>query len=406
MDGIRVSFNLPGTHESTTEIDPRPSHRPVDHNEVAMYPPGSGLASSPPDMLLTLEHPGRVDSFEASEASTLLRSFDMIFQLHQRSEELHALFERIDTILLKSRTVAALMDSVTRVLRREFDLVAVRILLRDDHPISSIARRTDCSGVGFIPGDLLEHETLIGSDPFVLDNPHGDLCFSLFADSAHQVASAVIATLSIADNDLGLLCLGSDDPHRYCGAMNTQLIATLVDKISLGIMNAWDHESKVTDALSPVDGVYTSLFFHEFLHKEFNRAWRSQTPFCLLALCWTCLPDGETPSRYEMAELVSRNLRSADLVAVSDTVKLWVLLPDTHMARGQSVARRICRLYREYFDDRSAVHIGLTQFSRNATVPAMLLNHARQALDHAMLSDNHSIVVKVVPLPPKPSCPE
>ena len=138
----------------------------------------------------------------------------MIFQLHQRTQELLALFDKIDTILLNSRTVSVLLDRIAAVLSEELDLVAVRALVRDDHPIASFLHCTDCSGVGYLPTTLLQNETLIGSDPFVLDNPHGDLCLSLFSDSAPAVASAVIATLSFHNDDLGLLCMGSDDPQR------------------------------------------------------------------------------------------------------------------------------------------------------------------------------------------------
>ncbi len=192
----------------------------------------------------------------------LIKSFDMIFQLHQRSEEIRSHLENIDGLLLKSRTLAGLAQRLTDALESEFDLKAARILLRHDHPIAEVLKWAAPRGIGIIPPRFIEHESLFPCGPFVLDDPNGDLSCNLFGEAAPLLASAVAANLCVDGEELGLLCLGSDDPDRYCGGMNTELIASLADKITLGIQNAWDHECRAHESLMGcTDGIYTSPFF-------------------------------------------------------------------------------------------------------------------------------------------------
>ncbi len=54
--------------------------------------------------------------FEKDDLALLLRSFDMVFQLHQRSEEIRPVWRKIYGILLNSRSVAGLIERVTRTL--------------------------------------------------------------------------------------------------------------------------------------------------------------------------------------------------------------------------------------------------------------------------------------------------
>ncbi|MEJ2718188.1 MAG: DUF484 family protein, partial [Deltaproteobacteria bacterium] len=178
-----------------------------------------------------------------------MRSFDMIFQLHQRSEEIRSHLDKIDRILLRSRTLSGLTRQVIRTLERDLALIAVRILYRENHPIARFLTWDRPRGAGTIADGLFPNERFFDSEPFILDNPSGELGRGLFGESAHLVASAVLAGLCAEGEELGVLCLGSDDPVRYCGGMNTDLIVSLAEKISLGIRNAWDHEQTAHQAL-------------------------------------------------------------------------------------------------------------------------------------------------------------
>ncbi|MBI4961668.1 MAG: DUF484 family protein [Desulfomonile tiedjei] len=363
-----------------------PAGQDTDSLEVATCP-----ESEPQDTNL----------FDDDENAQLIRSFDMIFRLHQRSEEIRSHLERIDLVLLNSRSVEQLVENTIAALEAELDLVAVRFLLKEDHPVASVFRRNASRATGIISEDFLSDEGLFRSDPFILDDPAGDLAHRLFGDSASLIASAAVAPLCHGEDELGLLCLGSDDPFRYCGGMNTDLIASMATKISLGILNAWDHQNSSLRAFKTrVEGVHTELFFEEYLEKEFNRAWRYRTTFCLLAVSWKSAYEGAvTCPDLEVVELLQGHLRSSDLAAQGEAVKLWVLLPDSNSVNAEVVAERLTDISTRYFDGEISLYIGITEFARSVPTFSMLLQQARSALDEALGHDSGNTVINI-PSPP------
>jgi len=325
------------------------------------------------------------------EECRLIRSFDQIFQLQQRSEEIRSHLENIDRLLFNSRTVAGLVGRLIAALEGDFDLVAARILFRHDHPIAEIFKWAPPRWIGIAPPRFVEHESLIPSGPFVLDDPNGNLSRSLFGEATPLLSSALVANLCVDEDELGLLCLGSDDPNRYCGGMNMDLIASLADKIALGIQNAWDHESRDRESFSGcIDGIYSESFFREYLTKEFNRSWRSGKVFSLMALSLGFCAEG--PSAEDIAELIRSHIRSSDVAAEGDSENLWILLPETDLNGAQLVAERLTRCVAEEFDQEVTLHFGITLFSRDATAVPMLMSRARAALQEAEKSQNGGLV--------------
>jgi len=355
--------------------------------------PSAGLHTAVDSAVRDLYEDDPTALADNEEDCRLTRSFDMIFQLHQRSEEIRSHLDQVDRLLLKSRTLAGLAQRLIAALESEFDLKAARILLRQDHSVAEFLKWAAPGGTGIIPPEFIERESLFSSGPFVLDDPNGDLSRSLFGEATPLLSSAVAANLCVNGNELGLLCLGSDDPNRYCGGMNTDLIASLADKIALGIQNAWDHESRARDSLvGCVEGIYCESFFREYLAKEFHRSWRSLNVFSLMAISWTSSPTDR--SFEEVAEHIRAQLRSSDVVAEDDSARLWVLLPDTDVNGASVVAERLSRSVVEEFEQEVVLHFGITAFSRQATSVPTLLNRAQAALTEAVESGSSSIVVK------------
>ncbi len=331
--------------------------------------------------------------------SELLRSFDMIFQLHQRSEDIRRRLENIDRILLTSRTIAGLVEDVTSSLQRDLDLVSVRLLFREDHPLSCTFELDAPANVGMIPQSLLENESLFHGDPYILDCPSGDLGESLFAEAAPRVASAVVANLCSDTEELGLLCLGSDDPLRYCGGMNTELIAALSDKVSLGLQNAWDHEIRVRQALiSDVEGVYSEVFLKEYLRKEFQRSWRTYRTFSLLAIAWDLSYASEVGVASDLVALIRSHVRAADVVAEGETVSVWVLLPDTDLEGAMTTSERIVKQVSESSCGGAQIYVGATAFSREAVTTHRLMRQAKIALAEAIEGAPSHVVAQPVSL--------
>jgi uncharacterized protein YigA (DUF484 family) len=336
-----------------------------------------------------------VTCFQERDPSQLLRSFDRLFRIQQRSEEIRGGLAKIDGILLKSRTVAGLIEEVIGVLVNELYLASVRVLFPEAHPLAPDL--TDCLplAVGTIPAEVVKSHDYSTDKPFVLDDPSGDLAKALFGESSPLVRSAVVAGLG---PELGLLCLGSADPSRYFGGMNTDLIATLAEKLTLGIQNAWDHETRSQRVLGH-SGIYSASFFHEYLDKELNRAWRYHTTFCLLALSWKNGDKAVLPDREEIAKILLKHIRCADVLSLGESANLWILMPETDLRAAQIGAERIICAVRDLFGDALALHIGLTGFSKSATFAGLLTRHARMALDEAAQHPISCAVVREIALP-------
>lgn len=398
MDGFPTTGFSPNCHSDHTQISDDAGGSP----RIPRCPVSPGPDDTPPAGLHTAVDTAVCDLYEddppafgdREEDCRLIRSFDMIFQLHQRSEEIRSHLDHIDCLLLKSRTLPGLVQGLIATLESEFDLTAARILFRQDHPVAEIFKGAAPIGTGITPPGFIERESLFPSVPFVLDDPNGDLSHSLFGEATPLLSSAVAANLCVTGNELGLLCLGSDDPNRYCGGMNTDLIASLADKIALGIQNAWDHESRARESLmGSVDGIFCESFFREYLAKEFHRSWRSRNVFSLMALSWTsCLTD---QSFEEVAEQIRAQLRSSDVAAEDDSGRLWILLPDTDVNGASVVAERLSRGVVEEFDQAVMLHFGITAFSKEATSVSNLLNRAQAALTEAVESGSNNIVVNM-----------
>jgi|GEM_PF-915258 len=346
---------------------------------------------------LSLTHREEFCFDEYGENAGLLKSFDMIFGLLQRSEEIRSHLEKIDHILLDSRTVATLIRRVGRFLQDRLDLAAVRVLLREDHPITLALGCAPPPEIRAVSANFVESEGLSLGDPFVLNDPSGDLAGTLFGDAASRVCSAAVAALEVDGAELGLLCLGSDDPDRYCGDTNTELVASLAEKLSRGIKNAWDHESRACQALmGTVEGTYTEAVFLEFLRKEFNRAWRNHERFCIMALSCGAHANGEGDMPHGLAELLLKNVRSADTLGCAEQGKFWILLPDTDVCGAETLAWRLAGLTDHHYGNQVSLHVGITGFSRNATVVSSLIRNAIDALEEAERRTHSGVVVRDV----------
>jgi len=357
--------------------------------------PGAFAESADPGRSFSVEE--APDILDDMDDSGLLRSFDMVFRIHQRSEEIRKQLDKIDGILLTSRSTGELAERLIEVLRTEMDLSAACLVFKQDHPIASLLRRAQSDCVTVVPDGLFEDERFAQSDPFVLDYPSDPLGISLFGESWNKACSAAVANLCTDTEEMGVLCLGSSDPYRYRSDMNTELVASLAEKIAFGLRNAWDHETSVFRAIfDRVDRVHSEAFLHEYLLKEFHRAWRGESTFALMSLAWKPLCGAEPTSLKEVSEVTAQNIRSADLLARCGSNDFWVLLPATALQGARIVAERLISVVDAHFHGAVVLHIGIAGFSRDTAVAGMLINQARTALKQAALSETHQIEVQTV----------
>ncbi|MFC1833896.1 hypothetical protein ACFL2Q_04070 [Thermodesulfobacteriota bacterium] len=341
------------------------------------------------------------DSHCRADYSDLVNSIDIMMKLQQRSAEICSHMATIDELLITSRDVVALSAGITGALETLLDLTVARILCREDHPMAGAMLRPHHPGLGFAPQTLLEDANPPANEPFILDDPGGDLARSLFGEAAVLLSSGVVAPLSTEEEELGFLCLGSDDASRYCQGVNTEFIASLARRIALGLRNAMDHEKRNREALlTDLEDVHTEPFFEEFLQKEFSRAWRYHKIFSLMALsCRSSEPGADTPPG-EFMGFVKSNIRSSDVLATGRRPDAWLLLPETDIIAAGTVADRLVEQWELSKTSPMNLHIGITEFSTAACVASSLTRETMVALEDAERHDKSSLVARPVTLQP------
>ncbi len=375
------------------EITECPAHDPGNVLLCPYAEPDTGLAE---DLLaetdLPEDAPGLLD--EPVDYEYLLRSFDMVFRLHQRSEEIRALLQDVDDIILTARVVGDLADNLMAALKNHLAVPSVRILFKEGSAAALLARAGQLGRDHILSAECFDTMGLSQAGCFILDEPEGQLGQALFGDQGPPVRSAIAALLASDGEEMGLLALGSDDPGRYCGGTNAELVGCLARKISLGLANAVDHEKRLARALrGPADGLYSPSFFHEYLHKEFQRAWRYHSVFAIGAVTWQ-VAGAWGPSSHELAELLTTHLRCSDIAAEDGDHGYWILMPDTPIDRAVTALRRLAHWTEERFGEGAVLYAGVAEFSRAALVPSTIAETALQARKTAELYRDHQIVTR------------
>lgn len=190
------------------------------------------------------------DCDEPGEKSQLERTTELlarILRAQSRFEQIRLNLENVDCMMLRSRSVQSLLKSVTRYLEDTLDLITVRVLIAANQEPAFLFERAPQGGGVISPEHCVSPEHVR-----ILSISHEKERCLFFEDVSELVVSAAIADLVYEGRSIGVLCLGSHDPDRYTTLNNTAVIASLAKKITLGIMNAWDHEKKVSEVQPPV----------------------------------------------------------------------------------------------------------------------------------------------------------
>ena len=331
-----------------------------------------------------------------SDQEGILHSFDMVFRLQQRSHEMLHCVEALDDSVLNARSVLELGAGTTEILERRLDLVAARLLFWADHAITVALRPFHHPCIGVVPEHLFEHECFTSTDPFIIDDPSGALCQSIFGDSAMLMGHVLLASLAIDGEDYGILCLGSAASTQYMGGMNESLVASIARKLTLGIRSAWAHECASTLRAPHADiNIGGESFFEEILHHQFQSALRHGKNFSLMAISWSS-PDTNRISDNDITLFLRKNLRSSDVLARSEEHGLWALLPETDAAGSGYAAERLQALCRDYSSGPILLKMGITEFTDSAPHPASLMAEAEYALHLAEESGRRDIVTSLI----------
>jgi len=185
-----------------------------------------------------------------------------------------------------------------------------------------------------------------------------------------DITSMLIIPLMAKDQVIGAISLGYVGGEGTFSEMTIEFSRTLASQLSVAIENArlFEEHSRlaITDELT---GLYNYRYFVRALQAEVNRAIRYRRNLSLILLDldhfkeyndrWEDHQMGDAVLR-QLAELLQRNTRDADVVARYGGDEFAIILPETTLQQAALQAERIRAAVEEHrFMDRFTVSLGV-----------------------------------------------
>ncbi len=179
----------------------------------------------------------------------------------------------------------------------------------------------------------------------------------LFPSHAHPLGSVALAPLILRGQLIGILNQGSHRPGHFTPGTATDLLEHLAAVTAMCLDNALNHERlKVYGLTDPLTGVANRRFFDKRVTEEVERWFRRGEP--LVAMLVDIDHFKQVNDRFghhvgdaalrEVAELLGRDLRGADVLARYGGEEFVLLLPNTTAFQGMAIAQRLCQRVEKY----------------------------------------------------------
>jgi len=175
----------------------------------------------------------------------------------------------------------------------------------------------------------------------LLDLPPG------FAEGACHM---ILAPISSAGQELGLLCLYNTSPEKEFNVFDHALVESLAQQTGLAMQNAQlffeIQQLTMTDSLT---GLYNQSSFNNLAVREVERAWRYHRPLTLIISDVDGLEKvnqvhgiaGGDAALKKTANLMTEALRRVDILSRHEMDTFLMLLPETEIEHGMEVAERL-----------------------------------------------------------------
>ena len=190
-----------------------------------------------------------------------------------------------------------------------------------------------------------------GSDRPLLEPCTSEIQALLFPNYPQPLGSVALAPLMLRDQMIGTLNQGSLDERHFTPDTATDLLEHLAAVTSMCLDNAVSRERlRLYGLMDPLTGVANRRLFEHRLGDEIERWLRRQEPLAYM------LVDIDHFKRVndeyghhvgdqvlqQVAELLGRDLRGADLLARYGGEEFMLLLPNTTLVQARAIAQRLC----------------------------------------------------------------
>ena len=162
---------------------------------------------------------------------TLQRQLRELVSIARENDVLGSRLHRFALAMIDSGSMDDVFDSAYELLRQEFKLDSVTILLKGD-PEAACDRREFVGSRDKKLNSVLKQFS--GGKPVCGGKYDGSLMRYLFGEQAAEIRSSALIPLALKTPQ-GVLCLGSRDPHRFHPGMGTVYLTKLGEMLMTSI---------------------------------------------------------------------------------------------------------------------------------------------------------------------------
>jgi len=352
---------------------------------------------------------------------------DVLKRQIRENERIWAGFRNIELGMIGAQSLRDLVSVVARDLPRTFPRVdAVTLACFDpEYELTRLLAPGELDGrSGGGPDDIdpttafvnLTQDALRTLFPASLKPRLGpcdrELQSLLFPGYGRPLGSVALAPLMLRDQLIGCLNQASLDRTHFSPGTATDLLEHLAAVTAMCVDNAVNHERlRLSGLMDPLTGVANRRFFERRLSEEIERWFRRQEPLVYMLVDIDHFKQVNDRHGHkvgdrvlqQVAELLGRDLRGADLLARYGGEEFMMLLPNTGGPDGVRIADRLCRAVAGHrFEGGEAplavtVSIGVACLDRSSefagqSPAAWLFERADAALYEAKQSGRNRVV--------------
>jgi len=290
----------------------------------------------------------------SQENTELRKKLQQVVERVVENERIMNHFADIEALFLETITLQEFVNRLLAELQERFQVSTALVLTCEHQGL----------GEGFCP--QIEHEQfkwvwsedltkrIYGSeDPVLINEPLSIDADYFLGSLAKPIRSMAVIPLRSHNRLLGGMALASEEAGRYHSGMDTNFLARLGRKISVGIDNVLMFERlRHQSATDPLTGLFNRSRLREALNNEMNRKMRYGTSFSCIMIDmdgFKTINDslGHAAGDYlliEFAKLLKSNVRTTDICARYGGDEFVVVLPHTGSEQALITANKLADL--------------------------------------------------------------